>query len=206
MGGTLRAGAGMIPVLAVADPARAAAELVRLFGCVADGPGRVRFGTQPIALVAPGARPEGFIALPLDHVAFSVPDAEAAAASYGAAGARLHAAFTPDGVRGIPEFWEKGVRFVFFEGPDRVAFEFCEKTGAGLSFGHSHYGLRTRDLDGAEAACRALDALPLARYRLGSGDSTVNVRFLARGPDVFELFDEAATGPISSGWIGLLPR
>ena len=199
------AGARMIPVLAADDPARAAADLVRLFGCVPMAPGRVRFGSATIALVAPDERPGGFIALPLDHVAFSVPEAAAAAATYGAAGATLQRTFTPDGVRGIPEFWDHGVRFVFFEGPGGAAFEFCEKTGAGLGFGHSHYGLRTRDLDATEAACRALGAVPLVRYRLGSGEQAVNVRFLQRGSDIFELFDEPATGPISPSWIGLLP-
>jgi catechol 2,3-dioxygenase-like lactoylglutathione lyase family enzyme len=200
----------MIPVLAVMDPHEAAYALVRLFDFVDLGGGRLRFGDQTIALSAPGAAPADMLDLPFDHLALRVADATATAVDFAARGARLHAAFTPHGPRDIAEFWDHGVRFVFFEGPGGWPVEFCEKRltpPVQPLEGHSHYGFRTPDLDALEARFAALGATRVRTHRLGDDAAPVNVRFLALGGDIIELFDEGPFAPpATAGWVGLLPR
>lgn len=168
----------------------------------------MRFGDQLVALVTGDATPAGLIPLALDHLALRVPDARKAARDFGANGARLHTGFTPEGPRDIPQFWEHGVRFVFFEGPDGVPLEFCQKLGAEAAsapLGHDHYALRARDLAPPQAVCAALGATTVATHLL-EGEVPVSVRFLARGNEIFELFDEGPfPAPGLYGWIGLLP-
>lgn len=199
----------MIPVLAVRDPVAACHLLADQFGFTRVGPGQMAFGAAMIAVVARDDLPGALIPLRLDHVAFQVADADAVYQTFSAAGARLDPTFTPHGPRDIPQFWDNGVRFVFFLGPEGAAFEFCAKndTAEPIVRGHSHFAIRTSDLDAAEAQVATLGASRIAQHQLPGNPRPVSVRFVQSGPDVFELFDEApvsaACGPM--GWVGLLP-
>lgn len=209
----------MIPVLAVTSPALACQQLADHFGFQPRGMGRMVFGTAEIVVVpqgkisqgkiSQGEIPQGFIDLPLDHVAFQVPDAEEQYLLSRAVGAQLDPNFTPNGLRDIPEFWENGVRFVFFQGPDATPLEFCTKNppSAPQPNGHSHYAIRTQDIDATESRIIAMGGHRMAQHRLAGNPTPVTVRFMALGAVVFELFDEApiAQTKPSLGWIGLLP-
>lgn len=198
----------MHPVLAVTDMAAARAKLAQDFGFTADGD-LMRLGGQAIFLTAEGTRPPGFIDLPLDHVALSTGDADRVNADFRARGARPDRDFTPDGPRDIPEFWDHGVRFVFFEGPEAAPLEFCAKNGEAMApgrFGHSHFGIRCRSVAGLSADLVAKGATVLKQYQLKGGAGTVNVAFLQMGEVVLELFDEPPfKGKPASRWIGLAP-
>lgn len=200
----------MIPVLAVNDIARAQDTLAGQFGFRSLGPGRMAVGTASIVIVPIGAPPDGLIVLPLDHVAFQVPDADRACRTFLDKGAQPDPHFTPDGPREIAAFWEHGVRFIFFHGPDGAPFEFCAKNAVSppSDICHSHFAIRAADLDMAEAQIEALGARRIAHHQLAGGLRPVNVRFLQGGSDIFELFDEAPVVVRSdqSGWIGLLPN
>ena len=198
----------MIPVLAVKDPVAACHMLAAQFGFVQVGPGLMGFGTAQIAVVDGTALPGALIPLRLDHVAFAVPDADAVYRSFSAAGAVLDPNFTPAGPRDIPQFWDQGVRFVFFRGPQGAAIEFCAKTATGpVERGHDHFAIRHPDLDQAEDALDAFGPIRIAQHILPGTAHPVSVRFLQAGPVVFELFDEApvVTHTPLSGWVGLLP-
>lgn len=197
----------MIPVLAVEDPVSAREMLARVFGFVPAGGGCMALGGQSVAVIRWGAVPDDLLRIRLDHVAFATADADATCAEFDARGAHLARAFTPDGPRDIPEFWDNGVRFVFFDGPDGWPLEFCRKNGTPGRAGHDHFAIRTADIAAVEDRLVALGALPIAHHRLGSGTGPVEVRFLALGPDVFEVFDEGpfAGGEPDRGWIGFLP-
>jgi catechol 2,3-dioxygenase-like lactoylglutathione lyase family enzyme len=198
----------MIPVLAVNDPAAARRTLAELFGFKGDGP-IMTLGGQSIVLAAPGETPEKFIPLRLDHVALSVADADESCRAYLARGARLSSAFTPDGPKEIPEFWDGGVRFVFFDGPEGWPLEFCAlKVAAQNSsgVGHGHYGIRRKGFEAALGELALLGAVQIARHRLGGGDAAVNVSFLQLRSAVLEVFDEPPFAPASqTGWVGLVP-
>lgn len=196
----------MHPVLAVTDMAAARAQLVQEFGFEADGK-LMRLGTQSILLIEEGERPANFIDMPLDHVALSVGDADLAHRDFLARGAVLDLDFTPQGPRDIPQFWERGVRFVFFAGPDAAPLEFCARHGKSMApgaYGHSHYGIRCNAVDEASAPLLRNGATVLAKYQLPGTTSPVNVAFLQYGQVVLELFDEPpfADKP-ASRWIGL---
>jgi catechol 2,3-dioxygenase-like lactoylglutathione lyase family enzyme len=196
---------GMIPVLAVKDPVAARQTLERQFGFQPLEAGRMGFGDSAILLVAEGQQPDGLIALDFDHIAFRVPDADACLRDFQAAGASLDPRFTPNGPRNIPEFWNDGVRFVFFKGPDGTALDFCAQNDPAATKGHSHFAIRTADLEGTATRLQALGARQIAAHSLAG---PVSVRFLQAGNDIFELFDEAPfnCGAASTGWIGLLPH
>lgn len=197
----------MIPVLAVQDPALACHALSEHFGFTGDAT-RMTLGGQSIVLTTPGALPRGFVPLRLDHVALSVADADATHRAFLARGAKLHTGLTPEGPKNIPEFWEHGVRFVFFEGPEGWPLEFCARNGAPAEAvpSHSHYGIRCRDMASTLAQVKGLGAQPLASHRLGQGNAQVHVEFLALGSVILELFDEAPFPEAgATGWIGLAP-
>lgn len=199
----------MIPVLAVDDPVAACRTLAAQFGFAQIGPGRMAFGSAQIAVVGSRVLPDALIPLQLDHVAFQVPDADAVYRNFSAAGAELDPNFTPGGPRDIPQFWDHGVRFVFFQGPQGAPFEFCAKTAVTgpVDRGHSHFAIRSVDLDQAEAALGAFGPTCIAKHSLPGTPQPVSVRFLQAGSVVFELFDEApvVTHADLSGWVGLLP-
>lgn len=197
--------AAMVPVLALRDVAAGLTQLTGRLGFEAIDAQTARFGTQVLRLCPAGMPPEGLIPLRLDHLAFCVASADAIHARLLDLGAHRHPDFTPDGPREIPEFHEKGVRFVFFEGPERGAFEFCETLGAGeVGEGHDHFAIRNDDLEQSAARIAAFGAEETARHIL---PGPVNVRFMRAGYTSFELFDEPSTerrAP-AEGFIGFLP-
>ncbi len=195
----------MIPVLAVQDPERAKRQLRDVFGFTETAPDRVALGDQEIVVCDTSAVPKTLVALPLDHLALSVNDADETRDDLAARGAELDPAFTPDGPAEIPEFWANGVRFVFFKGPDGAPFEFCQKIGEAAGLGHSHYGLRTADLDGIEDRLTTRGATRVARHVL-PGTPPVEVRFLALGERIYELFNDAPKDgtTLEGGWIGFI--
>ena len=195
----------MIPVLAVTDIAAARAQLTDVLGFSPAPGGRLSWGGADVALCTQDAPPAGLIALPLDHVAFAVADVTATAQAIAARGAALHAGFTPDGPREIAAFFDAGMRYVFFAGPDGAPVEFCTDLGAPQGDGHAHFGLRAADIATAEAACAAHGATVTARYALGDPARPVNVCFMQAGATTFEIFDEPAPATLSpTRWIGLL--
>ena len=180
--------------------------LARVFGFVPGGNGCMEFGGQSVAVVHAGDVPNGMLRIPLDHVAFAVSDADETCAAYLARDGHLARAFTPDGPRDIPEFWDNGVRFVFFDGPDGWPLEFCAKKGTPGRAGHDHFAIRTADIGADEARLSSIGATPVAHHRLSSETGSVEVRFLALGTDMFEVFDEGPHPDVDPdrGWIGLL--
>lgn len=200
----------MIPVLAVKDPDAALLHLTQRLALVAEGKDSLRFGDQRIRLCRVDAPPAGMIPMRLDHIALRIADADRQHRQLAERGARLSPGFTPDGPREIAEFWENGVRYVFFDGPEGWPVEFCARIGRpDVSEGHDHLAIRTTDLDAVEAELASLGASRIARHLLGTGDATVEVRFLSVDGTVFELFDEAAPDAAADqpgGWIGFLPE
>ncbi|MCR9136368.1 MAG: hypothetical protein NXI27_10265 [Alphaproteobacteria bacterium] len=195
----------MIPVLSVKDTDAARMMLAGQFGFREAGSNSMTLGDQTILIAAAGETPDTLVRLPLDHIALSVACAETAFKVFHARGACLAAAYTPDGVGEIGEFWDRGVRFVFFEGPEGAPIEFCETIGETRQTGHSHYGLRAADLDGLETQFATLGAEPVARHTLG-GDPPVDVRFLQAGSAMLELFDDTqCTNSVKDrGWVGFV--
>lgn len=200
----------MIPVLSVSDPAAARRHLVDILGFQALGDDRVGFGTQQIRLCTPDAAPFGMLALGFDHLALRVGDVDAQMRRILAQGGQLTAGFTPDGPAEIAAFWDQGVRYVFFDGPEGWPLEFCHPHAAQHQGpqGHDHFGIRSTDLDRLEAQLVDLGATRVAQHQLTGGARPVNVRFLRLGAQIFEIFDEMPA-PIAprdgQGWIGLLP-
>ena len=197
----------MIPVLSVTDPDAATRMLEQQFGFIPGKGGRMRFGAARIVVVRAQALPRGssrsgWIMSPSLSRMSTRPCGRFA-------GAVLDAHFTPEGPQDIPEFWDSGMRYVFFEGPDGAPFEFCARNGpnADPNEGHGHFGVRSGDLDAAEALLAPMGAVPLARFRLPRGPGTIHVRFLQAGPAMFELFDDAPepAAPDHLGWIGFAP-
>lgn len=195
----------MIPVLAVRDPGAAKGQLREMFGFRDTASDRLALGDQEILVCAVSRVPQALVALPFDHLALSVKDVDRALEAYSSHGGELDPDFTPEGPVDIPEFWGNGVRFVFFQGPDGAPLEFCQKLGAETGPGHSHYGVRTPLLDETEGALSALGARRVARHIL-SGTPPVEVRFLALGNKIFELFNAAPSGEAhpNEGWIGFI--
>lgn len=194
----------MIPVLRVTDPAAARRLLSTRLGFAAAPDGRLAFGAAQVLVVGPEQAPQGMIELPLDHIAFSVADADALHRRIAAAGAALDARFTPDGPRDIPEFWDAGVRFVFFTGPDDAPFEFCARNGRQDADGHSHHALRVADPQATGDWLQRQGARLLASHVLAG---PVRVAFYAWGGSVIEVFDEAPRRSAAPGlgWVGLVP-
>ncbi len=197
----------MIPVLAVSDPEAACAMLARVFGFEPRENSVMMFGNHAISLVQVGAVPVGMLRMPLDHVAFSVTDADRAHLQFMARGGNLARSFTPDGPKDVPEFWDHGVRFVFFDGPDGWPFEFCKKKGAATGQGHDHFAIRKANITTAVTALGNMGCIPVAHYRLGRGERSVEVQFMALGSHMFEVFAEGPFADVETdrGWIGLLP-
>lgn len=198
----------MIPVLAVEDPVAALRQMKQVLGLVAEDPQTLRFGDQVIRLCRVGAPPPGMIPMRLDHVALRIGDADALHRDLTARGARLSAGFTPDGPAEIAAFWGRGVRYVFFDGPEGWPVEFCARIGhPDAPRGHDHLAIRSADLDGVETALAARGAERIAQHHLASGVAPVEVRFLSCGGAVFELFDEPPIplDPGDGGWIGVMP-
>jgi len=197
----------MIPVLAVDDPKAACEQLACHFG-FREQDGLMWLGTQAIAVLGTRDKPTGFVDLPLDHVAWSVTDAAETCRAFSGRGASYSMSYTPNGLREIPEFWDNGVRFIFFEGPMGAPLEFCETIGVApqtREMKHDHYGFRQMDFESTVSDLQTLGAVEIARHRLTAGNDTVNVMFLRWNDSVLELFDERSVRiPTPEGWTGFL--
>lgn len=77
---------------------------------------------------------------------------------------------------------------VFFEGQDGTALEFSAQNDRAATKGHSHFAIRTADLEGTATRLQTLAAQQIAAHRLAGPGS---LRFLQAGNDIFELFNEA---------------
>ena len=201
----------LVPVLALNNPEGACLELVEHFGFRQIRPGMVSLGDQEILLVDIGTVPHDMLPQRIDHVALSVCDADQIHRRFSSKGARLDKKFTPDGPRNIPEFWEHGVRFVFFQGPEGWPLEFCARTGVKRSSdrtGHDHYGIRTSNIENSLREFVDKGAVLIARHKLVSAEGPVNVMFLQWREVTIELFDEApiVQTPDQGGWVGVLKK
>ena len=178
--------ATIIPELAVTDPAAARAQLTAIFGFTADGD-RLTLGSQTVALVQTDRpAPQGRI----DHLALAVNDVDATLATLLARGAKLDST-TPQGPQDIAEFWDKGVRYVFLQGPEGARIELCARRDtaprAGLP-GHDHIGIPCTDIAATEGFFRDAGLTPRAAVTLSRPDGITEVRFLALGDSVVELY------------------
>lgn len=197
----------MIPVLRVNDPVSAGFLLKKNFGFEQSGD-YWRLGEQSIRLVTEGEVPDQFIALPFDHLAIAASDVDKHAGLFKAKGAQISKDYTPDGPREIAEFWEAGVRYVFFNGPDNAPLEFCEIKGRPhfTHFDHSHIGVRRSSLADAMEEISNFNCKLIASYRLVGGGAPVNVAFLNWGTIILEFFDEPAPpSREETRWIGFVP-
>ena len=198
----------VIPVLCLADPRAGCVHLQTYFGFQPHGNGVMAFGDARILVVAVGDTPDGFIPLSFDHVAFNVASVDDCASKIADQGGVLDVRFTPDGPRGISEFWTNGVRFVFFQGPEGCAFEFCAKNDPDTDRrdGHSHFAIRTKEWQSAKLHLLGLGATPVASHTLAGQPQPVHVEFMQRGDTVFEIFDEAPIDALADGvgWVGLV--
>ncbi|SLN23276.1 Glyoxalase-like domain protein [Aquimixticola soesokkakensis] len=198
----------MIPILAVQNVDAACDQLVEVFGFARIEAGLLAFGDQQVFVAKAGALPEGSVAQGLDHLALRVPDVDGLQARVTRAGGVVSQQFTPDGPREIAAFWG-GVRFVFFDGPEGWPIEFCmRRDGSITEQGHDHYGIRCVDV-AQTAADLAQKFAPtqVAAVHLLAGTPPVDVRFLAAGAQMFELFDEpqVRAPQAGAGWVGFLP-
>lgn len=196
----------IIPVLSVQDPASAGSLLKAQFGFEQSGD-VWNLGKQAIKIVAHGDEPDKFIALPFDHLAISASGIDTHADNFKSKGAQLSNEYTPDGPREIAAFWEDGVRYVFFNGPDNAPIEFCEIKGRPhlTQFGHSHIGIRRPSIGQAMDEISKFDTELIASYRLDGGSAPVNVAFLNWENLVLEFFDEPApTSRPATCWIGFV--
>ena len=190
----------MIPVLALEAPARGCEMLCDVFGFQDLGAGRLRYGDLTIAVCDVAQLPDALIDIRMDHLALRVPDVAPLVADLPA----TWAANTPDGPRDIAEFWGTGVRFMFFEGPEGWPIEFCMRLdGSVTDHGLDHFGIRVAKVGALADHLTGLGADLVAQHQLGA----VEVRFLQRAGQMFELFDEAPVlSPQSrNGWCGFLP-
>ena len=194
----------LIPVLALTAPEAGIQQLCEIFGFQRAGQGRVSYGDLTVAVVSAADVPQDLLPIQMDHLALKVPDLDQVMAQVQAP----WSAVTPNGPREIAEFWDVGVRFMFYDAPEGAPLEYCTlRDGSVRARGLDHFGLRLADLEPMDLQLRALGATPVAEHRLGE----VNVRFLERAGQIFELFDEPPLleprerpAPLLSGWCGFL--
>jgi catechol 2,3-dioxygenase-like lactoylglutathione lyase family enzyme len=196
---------GVIPELAVPDPAAAVARLTGVFGFRPAGAGRLVRGSQVVAVRAgPAAAPGGAV----DHVALAVPEVAAAAGAARAAGAEIDAEMTPQGPLRIAEFWGGGVEYLFLQGPGGARIELCCNLAAPVAaVGHDHIGLPCADLDASRAFWCGRGAQVIAEVALQRAEGVTRVAFLRLGPSVLELYQPPAPPPSRPGpgpWARLL--
>lgn len=180
----------IIPELCVRDPAAARAMLASVFG-FAEADGLMALGGQRIAVVAgQGAIGHGGI----DHLALGVTDLDATLAAMRGRGARLEST-TPQGPGQIAEFWDAGIAYVFLQGPEGARIELCQRLPAdhraGLP-GHDHIGIPCSDIAASVAFFEALGCKMLSSVSLRRDDGVTEVRFLAAGKSVVELYEPPA--------------
>jgi catechol 2,3-dioxygenase-like lactoylglutathione lyase family enzyme len=189
----------LVPELTVQDPA-AAARVLGAFG-FASSDGLWCLGSQAVSLRSGSPRGHGRI----DHVALSVPDIDAAVATLAARGVAL-ADVTPKGPEFIPEFWDDGLRFVYFSGPEGARIELCQRVSGGAAeVGHDHIGIPCQDLPAMQAFFLAQGATLIAAVELSRPEGMIPVRFLRIAGGVVELFQpRAAERSIRGLWSRIL--
>lgn len=192
----------IIPELRVADTARARADLCGVFGFADEGEGRLRLGNQRIAL-AQGA---GAGAGPIDHLALATADLDRDAQALIARGARPDPAVTPDGPLTIPEFWGAGVRYLFLCGPEGARIELIQNLGQPKGPGHDHIGIPCTDIASSVAFVVSLGGKVVHSVTLERPEGRTEVRFLALGTSVVELYQppDATPRPGPGPWSRLL--
>lgn len=174
----------LVPELHLNRPDEGKALLQRVFGFRPDG-GLLRRGTQAVIVSEGAAEGHGRI----DHIAFCVPDMDAAMAELTAAGARLDAGVTPKGPELIPEFWEDGLRFVYLSGPEAARIELCQRvSGPAPEVGHDHIGIPCHDLPAMQRFFESQGARLAASVDLARPEGVIPVRFLDFAGGVVELF------------------
>ncbi len=219
----------LVPVLAVRDPAAAAALLRAQFGFERVAADRLQRRDQALVLIADRAA-AGHGAL--DHLALKAVDCDRASRAVLARGGQVDTGVTPDGPREIDAFWGTGVRYQFFQGPEAARIELCARRGtvvAGLRGdvmpggpedapedaldevlgGHDHLGLACRDIAASEAFYRSLGMVVAFEVTLGPGAAAVPVCFMRRGGFVLELYSppEVRSGAVRAApnghWRGM---
>ncbi|MEO1638814.1 MAG: VOC family protein [Pseudomonadota bacterium] len=145
-------------------------------------------------------------AVRLHHLALSVPEVDEAMTDCLLRGGKLAKSMTPDGPLEIPEFWESGVRYVFFEGPEGILIELCakKKSKSETTWGHSHLGVMCQDVGKERQVFESLGCNRVAEYQLNQPNGTTHVTFLEFGRSLVELFSGEQTGLCNSlsGWNG----
>lgn len=191
----------LIPELVLRDPEGGAAMLGRVFGFGRDG-SLLRRGSQRV--LVSGGEPDGRHGR-IDHLALSVPDAGAALAACLARGGHLSEA-TPDGPRGIAEFWEGGVDYVFLGGPEGAKVELIARRLPALPapWGHDHIGISCTELAPMRDFFLGLGLEERAAVTLDRPGGRIDVAFLAWGEDVVEIYclPETRADPVLDGGAG----
>jgi hypothetical protein len=145
----------------------------------------------------------------IDHLALSVPDVSSAMNACLARGGRLSAT-TPEGPRGIAEFWSSGVDYVFLDGPERAKVELIARRLPAPSrpWGHDHIGISCAALGPMRAFFLELDLEERATVTLERPEGRIDVAFLAWGGDVVELYclPETRADPSLNGGLGFWRR
>jgi catechol 2,3-dioxygenase-like lactoylglutathione lyase family enzyme len=172
----------LVPELTVANPAEAA-KVLESFGFAPDA-GLWRLGSQALRLASGAPQGHGRI----DHVALTVPDMDKAVAALTAKGIAF-ADVTPKGPELIPEFWDAGLRFVYFSGPEGARIELCQRvTGAAPDTGQDHIGIPCHDLAAMQGFFEGQGARLTAAVDLARPEGMIPVRFLAFQGGVIELY------------------
>lgn len=183
----------IVPELAVSSVSMAVTLMAGAMGFCAQG-GRLVRGDQVIVLVPAEGAPEHGV---IDHVALKALNTDAAAAAAVGRGAVIDRDVSPEGPQEIAAFWDKGVRYLFFQGPEGARLEFCARRGGELPpgtvlgaalAGHDHIGLCCRDIDASTGFYGRLGFDLAFATTLTPADGPLPVRFMARGGQMVELY------------------
>ncbi|TNC74710.1 hypothetical protein [Rubellimicrobium roseum] len=175
----------LIPELVLRDPEAGSLFLERVFG-FAQQDGRLVLGSQEVILSQ--GEPDGRHGR-IDHLALSVPSISDALAACTARGGVLGES-TPKGPVIIPEFWERGVEYVFLDGPEGAKIELIARRppAAMRPWGHDHIGISCADLRPMRDFFLGIGLEERAAVTLERLEGRVDVAFLAWGEDVVELY------------------
>jgi catechol 2,3-dioxygenase-like lactoylglutathione lyase family enzyme len=189
----------LVPELTVVNPSKAS-KLLEAFGFAPDA-GLMRLGSQALRLVAGAPAGHGRI----DHIALTVPDMDKAVDALTAQGIAF-ADVTPRGAEFIAEFWDAGLRFVYFSGPEGARIELCQRiAGAAPDTGHDHIGIPCHDLAAIQAFFEAQGARQTTAVDLARPEGMIPVRFLSFQGGVIELFQPPRADRTAPGfWSRLL--